>query len=144
MPANDWRSQGDIVSEKLPEIGRTVSPSEEAIWLGRLWLRDREAFAQLVQAYSTMLTRMAWLYLGHAHSAEDAVQETFLAAWDGIKRKRDETPMRAWLLGILANRCRKHVRSASRRRKRELSAAKDEVAPAGADSQAKCSTKPQK
>jgi RNA polymerase sigma-70 factor (ECF subfamily) len=82
----------------------------------------------LVETYSTVLTRAAWLYLGDAHLAEDAAQETLLAAWDAVKRKRPGASVRAWLLGILANRCRKHIRAAQRRRKREQLAERDAVA----------------
>ncbi|MBN1941765.1 MAG: sigma-70 family RNA polymerase sigma factor [Phycisphaerae bacterium] len=81
--------------------------------------REPEALTTAVQTYGPVLIRAAWLYLADAHAAEDAVQETFLAAWDGAKRTRGLTSLRAWLLGILTNRCRKHIRTAQRRRKRE-------------------------
>lgn len=73
----------------------------------------------VVETYSPILIRAAWLYLADAHAAEDAVQETFLAAWDGAKRAGNHTSLKGWLLGILTNRCRKHIRAANRRRKRE-------------------------
>jgi len=115
------------MSENLSPIRPSPSPSRsheaDVALLRRLRRRDEEALSALVATYGTVLTRTAWLHLGDAHAAEDAVQETLLAAWDGARRKRDGTSLRAWLLGILVNRCRKHVRTAARRRKRERLAA---------------------
>jgi len=96
--------------------------------LDRLRGKDPQALATLVQEYGDMLTKAAWLYLGDAHAAEDAVQDTFLAAWDGARRTGTSSPLRGWLLGILMNRCRKYIRACQRRRRRELLAARQRTA----------------
>ncbi|MFW6155050.1 MAG: hypothetical protein ACOC95_07540 [Planctomycetota bacterium] len=57
--------------------------------LRRLRRRDDEALTRLVETHGTVLTRAAWLHLGDDPAAEDAVQGTPLAAWDGAKRKRE-------------------------------------------------------
>jgi RNA polymerase sigma-70 factor (ECF subfamily) len=44
--------------------------------------------------------------LGHRHDAEDVMQETFLRALRGISGFEGSRPLRPWLLGIAANRCR--------------------------------------
>jgi RNA polymerase sigma-70 factor, ECF subfamily len=101
--------------------------------LQQIRIGDRDAFAKMVQMYSAVLTKMAWIYVGDAQSAEDAVQETLLAAWDAARRKREDASLKAWLFGILANRCHKYLRTAGRRRKREQAAAKADAAPPEAD-----------
>jgi RNA polymerase sigma-70 factor (ECF subfamily) len=86
--------------------------------------RDPRALDRLVAEHGPRLTRLAWLLLGDAASAEDAVQETLIAAWDAGRRGGVESPQNlpAWLTGVLVNRCRKHRRSAARRRRRETAA----------------------
>ncbi len=69
-------------------------PADDAL-LAALRDRDRQALATVVGRYGPMLTRAAWLYLADAHAAEDAVQETFLAAWDAAKGDAARTAIRA-------------------------------------------------
>ncbi len=95
---------------------------EPAGLLARLRSGDQAALAQITRQYGRALTRAAYLHLGDAHAAEDAVQEAMIAAWDGAHRTSEETPLWPWLLGIAFNHCRKHLRSLSRRRRREQQA----------------------
>ena len=44
--------------------------------------------------------------MGHRHDAEDVAQEVFVRALRGIAGFDAERPVRPWLLGIAANRCR--------------------------------------
>jgi len=69
--------------------------------------------------YGSALTRAAYLHLGDGHAAEDAVQDALLAAWDAAGRTDQHTPLWPWLIGIVFNHCRKHLRTLSRRRRRE-------------------------
>src|SRR6478672_1930289 len=45
---------------------------------------DQEAFRELVDPYSRELQVHCYRILGSAHDAEDALQETLLAAWRGL------------------------------------------------------------
>ena len=99
-------------------------PDESAALLARLRARDRQALAEVVDRFAVALTRAAYLQLGDADAAADAVQETFIAAWAGAKRTRTDTPLAAWLYGILIRRCRKRLRSRTRRRRHERHAAR--------------------
>ena len=122
---NLWASSGTLVCMRAREspVGQQVDEqAQEAEVLANLRRRSTDALARLVQAYGDRLTRAAWLYLGDAHAAQDAAQETLIAAWDGAGRTTEQTVLRSWLFGILINRCRKHVRSAIRRRQREKAA----------------------
>ena len=117
MKASDGQKQGQFGGAANPEAAQAAA--QDAQLLAGLRERQPNALAATVQRYGAALMRAAFLYLRDAHSAEDAVQETFLAAWDAAGRAGPGTSLRPWLLGILANRCHKHIRSARRRRQRE-------------------------
>jgi RNA polymerase sigma-70 factor (ECF subfamily) len=53
--------------------------------------------------------------LGSAHDAEDALQETLLAAWQGLAGFEGRSSLRTWLYQIATRRCLNALRSASRR-----------------------------
>ncbi|MBI5725355.1 MAG: sigma-70 family RNA polymerase sigma factor [Planctomycetes bacterium] len=89
--------------------------------LQMLRLRKIEAVDRLVERFGRPLTRAAFLFLNDAEAADDAVQETFIAAWDSAGRIRQDADFRSWLFGVLFNTCRKHCRSVKRRLKREKS-----------------------
>src|SRR5688500_15916703 len=49
-------------------------------------------------------------------SAEDLVQETFLALPTALRSYRGDSPLRSFVIGVAANHARHHVRAATRRR----------------------------
>jgi len=53
--------------------------------------------------------------LGSLQDAEDALQDTLLAAWQGIAGFEERASIRTWLYRIATNRCLNALRSASRR-----------------------------
>lgn len=63
---------------------------------------DREAFALLVEAYQAQLFHMAYVLTGNRAQAEDAVQETFVAAYDKLAsfKLRPEFRLLPWLFAI--------------------------------------------
>ncbi len=74
--------------------------------LGRVIARwragDRDAFEEVVDRYGLQLLRTARLILRDEALAEDAIQETFLKAWQRISSLRDEDPG-PWLTKIAMN-----------------------------------------
>ena len=60
------------------------------------------------------LYRYAYVRLGRKTAAEDAVQETFLAALKAVDRYSGSTPVRYWLRGILRHKIADHFRKSSR------------------------------
>lgn len=69
-----------------------------------------ERFMELYQTVYQDLYRLAFYYLGNVQDAEDAVQETALAAYEHFGTLRREEAFRAWIFKILVNCCRKHWR----------------------------------
>ncbi len=57
--------------------------------------------------------------LGSVQDAEDVLQETLLAAWQGLAGFEERASLRTWLYRIATNRCLNARRSASRRQANE-------------------------
>jgi RNA polymerase sigma-70 factor (TIGR02960 family) len=57
--------------------------------------------------------------LGSFQDAEDAMQETLLAAWQGLAAFEERASLRTWLYRIATNRCLNARRSAGRRQAKE-------------------------
>ena len=75
---------------------------------------DHEAFNRLVLAYQDMVYNHAYAILNGSDSAEDAVQESFIKAFRGLKGYRGGS-FRAWLLRITTNTCYDELRRSNHR-----------------------------
>ena len=71
-----------------------------------------EILNRLVEEHQTALLRLCYLMLKDASLAEDAVQETFWKAWQGMMNFRGESSEKTWLTHIAVNTCRDMRRSA--------------------------------
>jgi RNA polymerase sigma-70 factor (TIGR02960 family) len=76
---------------------------------------DGQAFGELVDPYRRELEVHCYRILGSAQDAEDALQETLLAAWQGLAGYQQRASLRTWLYRIATTRCLNALRSASRR-----------------------------
>jgi RNA polymerase sigma-70 factor (ECF subfamily) len=77
---------------------------------------DGDAFREVTEPYRRELQVHCYRMLGSFADAEDALQETLLAAWQGIGGFNGErASLRTWLYRIATNRCLNARRSASRR-----------------------------
>src|SRR6478609_9324178 len=84
--------------------------------LSRARAGDGEAFRELAGPHRRELQVHCYRMLGSFADAEDAVQETMLAAWQGIGGFTEErASLRTWLYKIATNRCLNARRAASRR-----------------------------
>jgi RNA polymerase sigma-70 factor (ECF subfamily) len=75
---------------------------------------DVAAWEPLVRAHQDAVFRFAYLLLGDPDDAEDVAQETFLRAWNHLKRFDTTRPLRPWLLSITSNLASNWRRSAGR------------------------------
>lgn len=75
---------------------------------------DAAAWEPLVLAHQEAVFRLSYLLLGDPDDAEDVSQETFLRAWNHLKRFDPARPLRPWLLSIASNLASNRRRSAGR------------------------------
>jgi RNA polymerase sigma-70 factor (TIGR02960 family) len=83
--------------------------------VGRARQGDGDAFAMLVDPHRRELHVHCYRILGSAADAEDVLQDTMLAAWQGIGDFEERASIRTWLYRIATNCSLNALRSASRR-----------------------------
>ena len=74
---------------------------------------DTEAFDELVRRNLSGIYRLCAGMLGGGDDAEDAAQETFVRAWQSLKRFDTERPFGPWLRGIAVKVCQQGLRKRS-------------------------------
>jgi RNA polymerase sigma-70 factor (ECF subfamily) len=80
---------------------------------------DGDAFRALTEPHRRELQVHCYRMLGSFQDAEDALQDTMLAAWQGLAEFEGRASLRTWLYRIATNRCLNARRSASRRPPKE-------------------------
>jgi RNA polymerase sigma-70 factor (TIGR02960 family) len=80
---------------------------------------DGDAFRELTEPHRRELQVHCYRMLGSLQDAEDALQDTLLAAWQGLRGFEGRASMRTWLYRIATNRCLNALRSATRRAAKE-------------------------
>jgi RNA polymerase sigma-70 factor (TIGR02960 family) len=76
---------------------------------------DDGAFRELTDPYRRPLQVHCYRMLGCYHDAEEILQDTLLAAWQGLAGFEGRASLRTWLYKIATNRCLNARRAASRR-----------------------------
>ena len=76
---------------------------------------DADAFRELIGPHRRELQVHCYRILGSVQDAEDALQETLLAAWQGIGGFEERASIRTWLYQVATSRCLNALRTASRR-----------------------------
>jgi RNA polymerase sigma-70 factor (ECF subfamily) len=76
---------------------------------------DPRAPRLLIERFQGVVFGLCFRMMGHRQDAEDMMQETFIRALRAISGFEADRPVRPWLLGIAANRCRTALAHRSRK-----------------------------
>ena len=77
----------------------------EAEWIAAAKKGDQDAFAALVRQYEKRVFALTTRLCGSAEDAQDAAQEAFLAAWQGLPFFRGDASFATWLYRLTHNAC---------------------------------------
>jgi RNA polymerase sigma-70 factor (ECF subfamily) len=90
---------------RIRKRGSTASDADAAL-VARLRDGDESAFAELIDTYGATMLRVAQMFVRDRASAEEVVQETWLAVLNGIDRFEGRSSLKTWLFRILTNRAK--------------------------------------
>jgi RNA polymerase sigma-70 factor (ECF subfamily) len=76
---------------------------DESALVASLRAGDERAFAQLVEAYTPGMRRLALTFVRTPALADDVVQEAWLGVLNGIDRFQGRSSLRTWIYRIVAN-----------------------------------------
>ena len=112
---------GVVVTEpgsRYPGVGMDVQPEPamagEEDLVDRLRAGDAATFTSIVRAWSPAMIHVARQFVASHASAEEAVQETWLAVIKGIDRFQGRSSLRTWVFHVLANIARRQGTKESR------------------------------
>lgn len=87
---------------------------------------DEVAFARLVAEHHASMMRVAYVIVGDAEAASDAVQSAWSIAWRRLAGLRDRRQVRPWLVAIAANEARQVRRRRYRASVIEISSVREQ------------------
>ena len=95
-------------------MGMIAAATDEAL-ARRAAEGQREAFEELVRRHRARVYALALRICRNADDAEDALQETLLASWQGLGGFEERSSVRTWLYRVATSRCLNALRSSRRR-----------------------------
>lgn len=78
---------------------------QEQKWISAAKNGDQEAFSQLVLRYQKKVYALTLRMCRNPEDAEEAAQEAFLSAWQGLPFFRGEAAFSTWLYRLTSNSC---------------------------------------
>src|SRR3954463_10949931 len=96
----------------MPPAKAMALPDSEVV--AALKRGDQSVFADLVDAYSPGLMRVARMYVRDRAVAEEVVQETWIAVLRGIDRFEGRSSLKTWIYRILMNTAKTRGKRESR------------------------------
>ena len=101
--------------EVIPDDAASEAREPRAV-VERLQDGDVEALTMVYRQHHIAVRAFAQRLVGDMESAEDLVQDVFVALPKAIGRFRNDCTLRTFLVSIAVNHAKNHVRSAARRR----------------------------
>lgn len=92
---------------------------DDVALLARAREDDRLAFGELVRRHQHSALRVAAVISGSTEEAKDIVQDAFVNVHRKLDSYRGSGSVRSWMLRVVANHAKNHVRSRIRRIRRE-------------------------
>ncbi len=89
-------------------------PGSDSELVRRIAAGEEAALNELVALYGQRLYAYAFRLTGEPATAEDVLQDSLIAVWQGAERYRGEGRLIAWLLGIVHHKAFSHVRRTAR------------------------------
>ena len=83
--------------------GAGAPADPDAALLERLRRGDEDAFRALVEEHGPFLMRLVMMHVPSRAIAEEVVQDTWLAALNGLDRFEGRSMLRTWLASIALN-----------------------------------------
>jgi RNA polymerase sigma-70 factor (ECF subfamily) len=78
---------------------------EQQILVSRVLHGEQQAFSDIVDLYSGLMSRTASMIVGDSDIAEDVVQDALIQAWHHLPDLREAGALRPWLMRIVVNQC---------------------------------------
>lgn len=86
-----------------------TTPDSERGLVARLRQGDEQAFSELIERYYASMARLAGMFVGSEASAEEIVQETWLAVIDGLDWFEERSSLKTWIFSILTNQAKRRA-----------------------------------
>jgi len=94
------------LKDRLAGRAKTDGRGADAELVARLRAGDEQAFMELVESLGPSMLRIARMHVRDRATAEEVVQETWLAVLNGLDRFEGRSSLRTWIFRILTNRAK--------------------------------------
>jgi RNA polymerase sigma-70 factor (ECF subfamily) len=106
VAANDSPEDQDAPDTRQAMRMEQGAVTEDAAFVARLRAGDQNAYRALVRRHHTGFVRLARVFCRVHATAEEVVQDAWIAVLTGIDGYSGEAPLKAWISGIVVNKAR--------------------------------------